>query len=52
MAPPFVQSSTARNSSNDPLGSTSLENFFSRVLGAQEVFWGLGFPLASQVMLI
>ena len=31
------------------LGSISLENF-SRVLGAQEVFWGLGFPLASQVM--
>ena len=28
MAPPFVQSSTACNGSNDPLGSTSLENFF------------------------
>ena len=30
---------------------SNLESF-SRVLGVQEVFWGLGFPLASQVMFI
>ena len=50
--PPSIQYSTTRRWLNGSTCVPGLESFFSRVLGAQELFWGLGFHLASQVMFI
>ena len=50
--PPSVQSSTTRKWLNGSTCVPGLESFFPRVLGAQELFEGIGFHLASQVMFI